>query len=177
MHPSMWLVVLPFGIAPSFLVAPRRWTGILVYVGATAIPLAGFGLTAAMARNGPIASAVGVPGTAVEIPFYAHGLSAFVILMTAAVPQFDEMWSGMSYQMLSHALSKASLFLWAGAIAARFGSDHMSFLNGLSSRTPETRSGGHQAVARFDLVATSSSPAAPRSYGAGTHPPSTRATV
>jgi multicomponent Na+:H+ antiporter subunit D len=85
MHPSIWLVVLPFGIATSILAAPRRWTGFLVYAGAGAIPLAGFALTAAMARNGPLVSMVSLPGTSIEIPFYADGLSAFVILMTAAV--------------------------------------------------------------------------------------------
>jgi multicomponent Na+:H+ antiporter subunit D len=85
MHPSIWLVVLPVGIATSILAAPRRWTGILVYAGALTTSLASIALTAAMARDGPFDGTAGIPGTSFATPFYADGLSAFVILMTAAV--------------------------------------------------------------------------------------------
>lgn len=49
---------------------------------------------------------------------------------------FSEIWTGVSYHAMAHALAKASLFLCAGAIAFRFGTDRLQSLSRLSSRMP-----------------------------------------
>jgi len=49
---------------------------------------------------------------------------------------FSEIWTGVSYHAMAHALAKASLFLCAGAITYRFGTDNLQSLARLSSRMP-----------------------------------------
>jgi multicomponent Na+:H+ antiporter subunit D len=72
--------------------------------------------------------------------FLLFPLTALVV----AVPEgmnpdwLNEAWSGVTYQIISHALAKGALFLAAGVVVYTYGSDRLGAMRGLYRRLPVT---------------------------------------